>query len=131
MQCLKNVLYLQFLQLYVFLFSLCLSFILSLIVIEESGRKAFMEADGIRILYTACQESIECRESESIIVLSSHIMRKCFPKNRLAVMNLRSTLVFPLPDSDFHVPETGEGQGKGTHGGCIVQKQFIFIQITT
>ncbi len=70
-----------------------------------------MEADGIRILYNCCQETLESRELESIIFLSSLIMRKCFPRNRLPLDNLRNSIGCQLPISDFHVPETGEGQG--------------------
>ena len=78
----------------------------------ESGRKALMEADGVRVLYTTCQESIECRELETIIFMASLIMRKCFPRNRLPISNLRSPVSVPLPHSDFHVVDMGEGQGQ-------------------
>ncbi|XP_064653277.1 cytosolic carboxypeptidase 1-like isoform X2 [Lineus longissimus] len=71
----------------------------------KSGRKALMEADGIRFLYTACQESVEVRELESLIFTASFIMRRCFPKNKMPVPAVRSTLVFPLPESDFHIIE--------------------------
>lgn len=82
-----------------------------LILSSESGRQALMEADGIRVLYTCCQESIDCREAESLIVMASLIMRKCFPRNRLPICSLRSALTCPLPESSFHVLDTGEGQG--------------------
>ncbi|XP_013413553.1 cytosolic carboxypeptidase 1 isoform X1 [Lingula anatina] len=71
----------------------------------KSGRHAFIQADGIRILYSACQESINCRDLEQVIFISSLIMRKCFPKNRLPVASIRSVLTCPLPESDFHIPE--------------------------
>lgn len=80
-------------------------------VIVESGRTALMDSDGIRVLYTTCQETIECRELESLIYAASVIMRKCFPKNRLPMTSLRSTLTCTLPDSDFHVIDRGEGHG--------------------
>jgi hypothetical protein len=72
---------------------------------SESGRKALMEADGIRFLYTACQESIDVRELESLIFTASFIMRRCFPKNKMPVPAVRSTLLFALPESDFHIIE--------------------------
>ena len=83
----------------------------------ESGRKALMDADGIRILYNTCQETIECRELEGIIFVASIIMRKCFPKNRLPLHSLRSSLSCQLPESDFHVLEsviipTGSGRSR-------------------
>lgn len=68
----------------------------------EAGRLALMEADGIRLLYGACQETIDCRELENIIFQASLIMRKCFPKNRLPVVTLRSPLSFPIPDSEIY-----------------------------
>ena len=77
----------------------------------ESGRKALMEADGIRILYTSCKETIDCRELEPVILNASIIMRKCFPRNKLPLENLRSPLCCPLPESDFHIRDTGEGHG--------------------
>ena len=86
---------------------------------SESGRKALMEADGIRLLYTTCQESVECREVDSLIFMASHIMRKCFPKNHLPLCSLRSPITCRLPQSDFHIPDPGEGQGQLLNSAII------------
>jgi hypothetical protein len=82
-----------------------------LVVLTESGRMALMEADGIQILYSTCQETVDCRELESIISLANTIMRKCFPKNRLPVPTLRSPLSFSLPDSDAYESTTQLDEG--------------------
>jgi len=72
---------------------------------------ALMEADGIRVLYTTCQETADCREFESIINLTNTIMRKCFPKNRLPVPTLQSPLSFNLPESDIFGSMTQLNEG--------------------
>ncbi|XP_074650112.1 cytosolic carboxypeptidase 1-like isoform X2 [Tubulanus polymorphus] len=68
----------------------------------KSGRKTLIEADGIRILYNTCMESIESRELESVIFTASLIMRRCFPRNRLPLQTVKSPLNMSLPESDFH-----------------------------
>ena len=78
----------------------------------ESGKKAFTDCDGMRILYTTSQETLDCQELESVVYLSSLIMRKCFPRNRLPLSVLRSPISCPLPVSDFHVLDTNEEQGE-------------------
>ncbi|CAH1796187.1 unnamed protein product [Owenia fusiformis] len=72
----------------------------------KSGRKALIEGDGIRILYTTCQETLQVRELESVIFVASLILRKCFPKNRLPLQNVCSAISCSLPESDFHIPES-------------------------
>ncbi|XP_076444257.1 cytosolic carboxypeptidase 1-like [Babylonia areolata] len=71
----------------------------------KSGRQAFVESDGIRLLYNSAQEVSDSREVESLIMLASLIMRKCCPRNRLPLDNVLSAVTFPLPHSDQHVPE--------------------------
>ncbi|KAL8577865.1 hypothetical protein ACOMHN_018670 [Nucella lapillus] len=71
----------------------------------KSGRQAFVESDGIRLLYNSAQEVSDSREVESLIMLASLIMRKCCPRNRLPLDNILSAVTFPLPHSDQHVPE--------------------------
>ena len=77
-----------------------------------AGRRAFTESGGIRILYASCEDSIDSRELESIVLMASVIMRKSFPKNRLPITSLKSVLSYNLPHSDFHTLDMGEGQGK-------------------
>ncbi|XP_071096549.1 cytosolic carboxypeptidase 1-like [Haliotis cracherodii] len=71
----------------------------------KSGRKAFVESEGIRVLYETSQEVIDCREMESLILLASIIMRKCCPRNKLPIADVQSCVSYPLPASDFHIPE--------------------------
>ena len=73
--------------------------------LAESGRQAFVESDGIRVLYNSAQDVSDSREVESLIMLASLIMRKCCPRNRLPLENVLSAITFPLPHSDVHIPE--------------------------
>ncbi|XP_036954901.1 cytosolic carboxypeptidase 1 isoform X1 [Acanthopagrus latus] len=67
------------------------------------GRKAFIEADGMRILYNTSTECLPVRTLDPLINTSSLIMRKCFPKNRLPVPTIKSAFHFQLPN----VPAAG------------------------
>nr|XP_046243545.1 cytosolic carboxypeptidase 1 isoform X2 [Scatophagus argus] len=67
------------------------------------GRKAFLEADGMRILYNSSTECLPVRTLDPLINTSSLIMRKCFPKNRLPLPTIKSAFQYQLP----HVPAVG------------------------
>ncbi|XP_029017014.1 cytosolic carboxypeptidase 1 isoform X2 [Betta splendens] len=67
------------------------------------GRKAFVEADGMRILYNTSTECLPVRTLDPLINTSSLIMRKCFPKNRLPLPTIKSAFQYQLP----HVPASG------------------------
>uniref|UniRef100_A0A3P8RVT5 Cytosolic carboxypeptidase 1 n=1 Tax=Amphiprion percula TaxID=161767 RepID=A0A3P8RVT5_AMPPE len=67
------------------------------------GRKAFIEADGMRILYNSSTECLPVRTLDPLVNTSSLIMRKCFPKNRLPLPTIKSTFHYQLP----HVPAVG------------------------
>ncbi|XP_073321930.1 cytosolic carboxypeptidase 1 [Pagrus major] len=67
------------------------------------GRKAFIEADGMRILYNSSTECLPVRTLDPLINTSSLIMRKCFPKNRLPLPTIKSAFHFQLPN----VPAAG------------------------
>ncbi|XP_063050955.1 cytosolic carboxypeptidase 1 isoform X3 [Engraulis encrasicolus] len=67
------------------------------------GRKAFIDADGMRILYNTSTECLPVRTLDSIVNTSSLIMRKCFPKNRLPLPTIKSAYQYALP----HVPAGG------------------------
>ncbi|GFO08515.1 cytosolic carboxypeptidase 1 [Plakobranchus ocellatus] len=71
----------------------------------KSGRKALLEADGIRILYESSLEASDCRDMESMILLASVIMRKCCPRNKLPITSTLNPVLFPLPQSPTHTPE--------------------------
>uniref|UniRef100_A0A8C4NRF1 Cytosolic carboxypeptidase 1 n=1 Tax=Dicentrarchus labrax TaxID=13489 RepID=A0A8C4NRF1_DICLA len=67
------------------------------------GRKAFVEADGMRVLYNSSTECLPVRTLDPLINTSSLIMRKCFPKNRLPLPTIKSAFHYQLP----HVPAVG------------------------
>uniref|UniRef100_A0A4W4DW05 Cytosolic carboxypeptidase 1 n=1 Tax=Electrophorus electricus TaxID=8005 RepID=A0A4W4DW05_ELEEL len=61
------------------------------------GRKAFIDADGIRTLYNTSAECLPVRTLDLLVNTSSLIMRKCFPKNRLPLPTIKSAFHHPLP----------------------------------
>uniref|UniRef100_A0A8C9ZMQ1 Cytosolic carboxypeptidase 1 n=1 Tax=Sander lucioperca TaxID=283035 RepID=A0A8C9ZMQ1_SANLU len=67
------------------------------------GRKAFLDADGMRILYNSSTECLPVRTLDPLVNTSSLIMRKCFPKNRLPLPTIKSAFQYQLP----HVPAVG------------------------
>lgn len=67
------------------------------------GRKAFVDADGMRGLYNTSTECLPVRTLDPLVNTSSLIMRKCFPKNRLPLPTIKSAFPFQLP----LVPVTG------------------------
>ncbi|KAG7481117.1 hypothetical protein MATL_G00063400 [Megalops atlanticus] len=67
------------------------------------GRKAFLHADGMRILYSTSTECLPVRTLDPLVNTSSLIMRKCFPKNRLPLPTIKSVFHYQLP----HIPVGG------------------------
>ncbi|MCJ8735307.1 hypothetical protein PDJAM_G00245330 [Pangasius djambal] len=67
------------------------------------GRKAFIDADGMRILYNTSTECLPVRTLDPLVNISSLVMRKCFPKNRLPLPTIKSVFHYTLP----HVPASG------------------------
>ncbi|XP_023799418.1 cytosolic carboxypeptidase 1 isoform X1 [Cyanistes caeruleus] len=61
------------------------------------GRKAFINANGMKILYNTSQECLAVRTLDPLVNTSSLIMRKCFPKNRLPLPTIKSAFHFQLP----------------------------------
>lgn len=74
--------------------------VLKNITMSRTGKKAFIQADGIKTLYTLSLETLDCRELEGVNNLSSQILRRCFPTNKLPVSTLSSPLAFTLLDLD-------------------------------
>uniref|UniRef100_A0A8C8JUX2 tubulin-glutamate carboxypeptidase n=1 Tax=Oncorhynchus tshawytscha TaxID=74940 RepID=A0A8C8JUX2_ONCTS len=66
------------------------------------GRKAFIDADGMRILYNTSTVSTVTKLPKSSAGVCL-IMRKCFPKNRLPLPTIKSVFHHQLP----HVPAGG------------------------
>ncbi|CAJ0966427.1 unnamed protein product [Ranitomeya imitator] len=61
------------------------------------GRKAFIDANGMKILYNSSQDCQAVRTLDPLVNTSSLIMRKCFPKNRLPLPTIKSAFQFQLP----------------------------------
>ncbi|XP_043371077.1 cytosolic carboxypeptidase 1 isoform X3 [Dermochelys coriacea] len=61
------------------------------------GRKAFIDANGMKILYNTSQDCLTVRTLDPLVNTSSLIMRKCFPKNRLPLPTIKSAFHFQLP----------------------------------
>ncbi|XP_051525986.1 cytosolic carboxypeptidase 1-like isoform X2 [Myxocyprinus asiaticus] len=67
------------------------------------GRKAFIDANGMRILYSTSTECLPVRTLDPLVNTSSLIMRKCFPKNRLPLPTIKSVYQHALS----HIPAGG------------------------
>lgn len=77
--------------------------------LTEAGRQALLDAGGVQVLYSACQEmSDSTTATETLVVIASTILHRCFPKTRLPVASIRCPLTYPLPTSCFHSQEGGE-----------------------
>ncbi|XP_078070577.1 cytosolic carboxypeptidase 1 isoform X2 [Mustelus asterias] len=61
------------------------------------GRKAFVDAEGMKVLYSTSQDCLSVRTLDPLVNISSLIMRKCFPKNRLPIPTIKSVYHFQLP----------------------------------
>ncbi|XP_072441961.1 cytosolic carboxypeptidase 1 isoform X6 [Chiloscyllium punctatum] len=61
------------------------------------GRKAFVDAEGMKVLYNSSQDCLSVRTLDPLVNISSLIMRKCFPKNRLPIPTIKSVYHFQLP----------------------------------
>ncbi|XP_051896233.1 LOW QUALITY PROTEIN: cytosolic carboxypeptidase 4 [Pristis pectinata] len=65
----------------------------------QKGKKAFLEADGMRVLLSTSQVCGSSPDLHPVIKLATQIMRKCYPKQRLPLLTLRSCYSFVLPNA--------------------------------
>ncbi|XP_072166605.1 cytosolic carboxypeptidase 1-like [Diadema setosum] len=65
----------------------------------KSGKKAFADSDGIKLLYNAAQDMTTStnKDIESLVNIICIILRKCFPRNRLPLPSILSCIHFTLP----------------------------------
>ncbi|EDO34305.1 predicted protein [Nematostella vectensis] len=92
--------------------------VLKSITMTKSGKKSFIQADGIKVLYSLSLECLESRELDSINNISSQILRRCFPKNKLPITTLSSPLAFPLLNLDSAtLSSKGEQEQVGEESG--------------
>ena len=66
---------------------------------------------------------MDVRELESLIFIASLILRKCFPRQKLPANANKTTLLYKLPQSDFHTPF---GLSKGNQGANTCQGSYIY-----
>ncbi|XP_036356963.1 cytosolic carboxypeptidase 1 isoform X2 [Octopus sinensis] len=71
----------------------------------KSGKAAFLMEDGVKLMYTTAREGVDTGDTESLIFLSSSILRKCCPIELLPLDHFENLITFELPvpdNSDNH-----------------------------
>ncbi|XP_069723351.1 cytosolic carboxypeptidase 4 [Phaenicophaeus curvirostris] len=63
----------------------------------QLGRETFLGSLGMEILFTSVQDCLSCKNLDPIITSATQILRKCYPKEPLPVVTIRSSYSFPLP----------------------------------
>ncbi|NXP08658.1 CBPC4 carboxypeptidase, partial [Thinocorus orbignyianus] len=72
---------------------LCLKHITNI----QLGRETFLDSCGMEILFTSIQDCLFCKNLDPITTTVTQILRKCYPKEPLPVVTVRSSYSFPLP----------------------------------
>ncbi len=79
----------------------------------ESGRRAFADSDGLRVLYDTSREATAAARGDAdsaavdgLVLTASLILRRCFPRNKLPVASLRGPVSARLPPSDYYSIDT-------------------------
>ncbi|KAI6077808.1 Cytosolic carboxypeptidase 4 [Aix galericulata] len=72
---------------------LCLKHITNI----QLGRETFLGSRGMEILFTSVQDCLSCKNLDPIVTTVTQILRKCYPKEPLPVVSVRSSYSFPLP----------------------------------
>ncbi|NWU34444.1 CBPC4 carboxypeptidase, partial [Hylia prasina] len=91
---------------------LCLKYITNI----QLGRETFFGSRGMEILFTSVQDCLSCKNLDPIITTAIHILRKCYPKERLPVVTVRSSYSFPLPGNANAEPPCEGSEGKWLNG---------------
>ncbi|OWK55627.1 Cytosolic carboxypeptidase 4 [Lonchura striata] len=92
---------------------LCLKYITNI----QLGREMFLGSRGMEILFTSVQDCLSCKNLDPIITAVTHILRKCYPKEHLPVVTVRSSYSFPLPGNASAEPPCEGSEGKWLKGG--------------
>lgn len=78
------------------------------------------------------QECLPVRTLDPLVNISSLIMRKCFPKNRLPLPTIKSVFLYTLP----HLPASGpvaqlysQPPGGTAHNTHMQRKLYMYIQL--
>ncbi|XP_038041075.2 cytosolic carboxypeptidase 4 isoform X1 [Anas platyrhynchos] len=72
---------------------LCLKHITNI----QLGRETFLGSRGMEILFTSVQDCLSCKNLDPIVTTVTQILRKCYPKEPLPVVSVKSSYSFPLP----------------------------------
>ncbi|NXS44101.1 CBPC4 carboxypeptidase, partial [Balaeniceps rex] len=91
---------------------LCLKHITNI----QLGRETFLGSQGMEVLFTSVQDSLSCKNLDPIITTVIQILRKCYPKECLPVVNARSSYFFPLPGNAKAEPPCEGSEGKWLEG---------------
>ncbi|TRZ20640.1 hypothetical protein HGM15179_006448, partial [Zosterops borbonicus] len=91
---------------------LCLKYITNI----QLGRETFFGSRGMEILFTSVQDCLSCKNLDPIITTATHILRKCYPKEHLPVVTVRSSYSFPLPGNAYAEPPCEGSEGKWLNG---------------
>uniref|UniRef100_A0A8C5J454 ATP/GTP binding protein like 1 n=1 Tax=Junco hyemalis TaxID=40217 RepID=A0A8C5J454_JUNHY len=86
---------------------LCLKYITNI----QLGRETFLGSRGMEILFTSVQDCLSCKNLDPIITTATHILRKCYPKEHLPVVTVRSSYSFPLPGNASAEPPCEGSEG--------------------
>ncbi|XP_071424953.1 cytosolic carboxypeptidase 4 [Pithys albifrons albifrons] len=86
---------------------LCLKYITNI----QLGRETFLGSQGMEILFTSVQDCLSCKNLDPVIATATQILRKCYPKENLPVMTVRSSYSFPLPGNAKAEPSCEESEG--------------------
>ncbi|NXS90264.1 CBPC4 carboxypeptidase, partial [Erpornis zantholeuca] len=91
---------------------LCLQYVTN----TQLGRETFLGSRGMEILFTSVQDCLSCKNLDPIITTATHILRKCYPKEHLPVVTVRSSYSFPLPGNVKVEPLCERSEGKQLKG---------------
>ncbi|XP_032302815.1 cytosolic carboxypeptidase 4 [Coturnix japonica] len=72
---------------------LCLKHITNI----QLGRETFLGSRGMEILFTSVQDCLSCKNLDPVVTTVTQILRKCYPKEPLPLVSVRSSYSFPLP----------------------------------
>ncbi|XP_058667437.1 cytosolic carboxypeptidase 4 [Ammospiza caudacuta] len=92
---------------------LCLKYITNI----QLGRETFLGSRGMEILFTSVQDCLSCKNLDPIITTATHILRKCYPKEHLPVVTVRSSYSFPLPGNASAEPPCEGSEGDSDSEG--------------
>ncbi|KFQ29186.1 Cytosolic carboxypeptidase 4, partial [Mesitornis unicolor] len=84
----------------------------------QLGRETFLGSRGMEILFTSVQDCLSGSNLNPIINIVTQILRKCYPKEPLPVVTIRSSYSFPLPGNAKAEPPCEASEGKWLKGDC-------------